>query len=399
MDPQEFRPKVLIVDDSRIVRVAAEKILRHEFTVIQAESGDAGWAEINADPEILTIFCDLSRPGGLGGYDLLERIRSDEREIIAGLPIIVVTGDSEGHARERALEYGASDFITKPFEPAQLLARARAHANHDRLRRQLSALKASHTQDTMTGLGNANYFLTHLRSMRGYSIRHNVALAVIRLDLLGLADKAREHGRDTIVQALRVTGRILARRIREEDVLVHLAPGRFAAICPATGPDHANNIAQRLLNTVLSDDSEAHRYGIGASAAVHIPTPAAGTDVQAIADAAHEAAERARAGGSGQLVSATPAERESPSDTARGETPTVAQPAAAAASQTSIDQAVTAMAKGDASPQGLYDELPALLEQCARLFELAPPEIAQPILERLRAQQSNPRQDDPDASA
>lgn len=372
---EALRPKVLIVDDSRMIRVAAEKILRDEFTVIQAESGDVGWAEINADPEILTVFCDLARPGGLDGYGLLERIRQDEREIIAGLPVIIVTGDEESEARQRALDMGATDFIAKPFEAAQLLARARTNANADRLRRQLATLKASHTQDTMTGLGNARYFNVRLKSARAFSLRHHQPLAIVRIDLLNINEQARQRGRQAIANAMRAAGQILSRRIREEDVLVHLAPGRFAAICPACQGGYATRIGQRLLDDVLADGSEPVNAGLGASAAVHVP-PLDGTmDLKTIHEAAQEAAKRARTGGRGNFVISLPDEED---EAASGHVAGAATPVPASR------PATDGTGSNAAQPQ-VAEHLPQLLEQCARLFELAPLEVAQPILERLQA--------------
>ena len=121
-------PRIIVVDDSKVVRNAAKKMLRCEFDVVTAEDGDEAWQLLGIDPSIRVVFTDLTMPN-LDGYELIRKIRNSTSTEIQRLPVIVVTGveDSDA-ARERVLELGATDFVSKPFATIDLLARARAHA-------------------------------------------------------------------------------------------------------------------------------------------------------------------------------------------------------------------------------------------------------------------------------
>lgn len=110
-NPVQLKPRVLVVDDSKLLRKAASKILNHEFDVKTAEDG---WEQIAIDDSIQVVFCDLMMPV-LDGYGLLERVRSSENSRISGLPIVILTGGDSDEAKEKALAMGVTDFITKPF--------------------------------------------------------------------------------------------------------------------------------------------------------------------------------------------------------------------------------------------------------------------------------------------
>jgi CheY-like chemotaxis protein len=118
----ENKPTLLVVDDSRLMRVAARKILQGEFNILEASDGEEAWDVLQASPHVSLVMSDLSMPN-LDGLGLLERIRTSDSADIQNLPVIIVTGaeDDDG-SKTTALAAGASDFITKPFESVQLLS-------------------------------------------------------------------------------------------------------------------------------------------------------------------------------------------------------------------------------------------------------------------------------------
>ena len=359
-------PRILIVDDSRIVRVSAQKMLCDQFDVAVAESGETAWARINSDPGILAVFTDLSMPG-LDGDEVLRRIRADERELISGLPVIIVTGHDDEAARERALAAGAKDFIIKPFDRAQLVARAHAHATHDRMRRKATALEKSQTQDTVTGLGNFRYFKSRLSAARAYALRHERPMALIRIDVAGIEEATAGMTRARAEQLLQQAGHVLAHQVREEDVLAHLAPGRFAAICPNCTAEGAQRLAQRLIEAVGDAADADGEYVLAATAGVHVPANDSRVDLQTVYDATRTAADEARARGQGGLV------------VAAGEHGTTS----ATETEPTLDEALAMLATAEGTER-LRAHMPALLERCARLFEAAPRDVAAPVVERLR---------------
>ena len=95
------KPTVLVVDDSRLMRVAARKILKDAFETLDAGDGEIAWELLQSDPRITLVMSDLSMPN-LDGLGLLERIRRSEQPHIRELPVIIVTGAEDDDDAESA---------------------------------------------------------------------------------------------------------------------------------------------------------------------------------------------------------------------------------------------------------------------------------------------------------
>jgi CheY-like chemotaxis protein len=114
------KPLLLIVDDSRLMRHALKKILSDGYTLIEAEDGEGAWDKLRKTPGVQAVFTDLSMPG-MDGFGLLKCIREADNAAIQSLPVIVITGNEDDTVvKEKALAAGASSFITKPFQSAQI---------------------------------------------------------------------------------------------------------------------------------------------------------------------------------------------------------------------------------------------------------------------------------------
>ena len=137
---------VLVVDDSRVVRVSVSRVLEQEYQVHQAEDGELGLAAAQRlQPDL--VISDINMPN-LDGYGLICRLRGTDR--LSDVPIIVITSAEEDIVRERAYACGANAFILKPFDASQLLRSVRAHLNDfDASADELSAKYGSHIEDVI----------------------------------------------------------------------------------------------------------------------------------------------------------------------------------------------------------------------------------------------------------
>ena len=111
---------VLVVDDELSIRNVLERVLRQEgYSVLTASDGDAVWKLLkDAAPDM--ILLDLMLPG-MDGMELCRRIREDP--LTKGLPVIVATGRGRLIDQVYGLDGGADDYLVKPFDPRELLAR------------------------------------------------------------------------------------------------------------------------------------------------------------------------------------------------------------------------------------------------------------------------------------
>jgi two-component system cell cycle response regulator len=92
------KQRVLLVDDSRIVRTTIAKLIRKSFDVKEESDGEAGWQAISTDPSIVVVFSDIQMPK-LDGFGLLERIRGSQDARIKGIPVIMISGRRDQEAR------------------------------------------------------------------------------------------------------------------------------------------------------------------------------------------------------------------------------------------------------------------------------------------------------------
>ena len=114
-----IRPAILLVDDDpTLLSVLSRRFVREGWDVRTAPSGPAALASLERGwPAVLVV--DLMMPG-MDGFELCRRVKR-----IADLPIIVLSAVDTSESKVRALENYAEDYVTKPFDPEELVARAR----------------------------------------------------------------------------------------------------------------------------------------------------------------------------------------------------------------------------------------------------------------------------------
>jgi DNA-binding response OmpR family regulator len=108
---------VLVVDDDRPIRALCRTALEDAgFLVREAADGDAALASVSSEPPDL-ILLDIMMPG-ISGWEVTSALLADRST--DQIPIVFITARSELRDRMRALELGAHDYLTKPFDPAVL---------------------------------------------------------------------------------------------------------------------------------------------------------------------------------------------------------------------------------------------------------------------------------------
>lgn len=269
--------RVLLIDDSKVMRKSALKMLGGDFDVVVAEDGEQGWQMIQEDSRIHVVFTDLNMPK-LNGYQLLERVRTAQDEGIRNLPVIVVTGaENDDEAKEKALTHGATDFITKPFNSTDLKARAHAHANYQRTTK---ALQETATVDPLTGLANLRSFQEQLEKDLSFVARHGHDIAIMLVEVDSFRElflKIGRKGADSLIQQI---AKVLVRSVRKEDCVARLGLASFAVSLPTAGAEGASRLAERICQSVAAFKAtlRGENLAITVSLGLHVPEqPAAAT--------------------------------------------------------------------------------------------------------------------------
>ena len=93
--------RILVVDDSRLVRMALVRSLKDHFEIREEGDGEAAWQQLILDNSIRAVISDLQMPK-LDGLGLLQRVRSSKQRRLLDMPFIVVSGEETEEERERA---------------------------------------------------------------------------------------------------------------------------------------------------------------------------------------------------------------------------------------------------------------------------------------------------------
>ena len=267
--------RVLVTDDSRVIRKAISRILSNEFELIEAEDGESAWHHLLRDDSIQVLVSDIEMPK-LDGYSLICRVRAADPERIRNVPIIVITGADDELTRERAFACGATDFIIKPIDGVQLLARTRAHAKLDQTTRKLeetsTALEEQTAVDPLTQLNSRRYFLQRGVQDLAYAKRHNSELSVIRVDIDNFRSIYKKHGDQVSDQILIWLAKILVATSRTEDTVARVGGGEFAILAPATGRMDAAVLCERLRTAVAAEPFKGGNVSVALTVSLGLAT-------------------------------------------------------------------------------------------------------------------------------
>lgn len=358
------KPRILLADDSKVVRLSATRILGEDFDLALAEDGEQAWDIIGKDADLLAVFTDIGMPE-LDGYGLLKRIRGARDERISSLPVIVVTGNEGDDARHQALDAGATDFVSKPFNKLDLVARARSHVeNYRRLRSLKQAtreLEQYATIDPLTRLGNRQHFIEKFKQARAFAQRHRQSLALLRLEVLDARGIAAKHGKPMVETLVKEFGSIIRTAVRTEDSAARIGAVQFAIVLPTCDLKGAEVIAARLLRTVEVAGQRHAKKGVRLAVAIGITVPSEHPDLgtkELIAQAEAAVKEAAAAGGSKAVVWSGKVARPQPA-------PLTPAPGAAPG----VDDALRMIAAGDSD--GVLPHLTSLLQRLMPLLKLA----------------------------
>ena len=181
------KPVMLIVDDVEINRVVLTQFFQEEYQIIEAENGQEAMALIERQP-VSIVLVDLVMPI-MDGFQMISMMKRNDQ--FAGIPVVVMTANNDGDSEARAMEMGAADFITKPYNPTIVRCRIRNVMAREEIEwrrvaqvaqnRQLMEMHQYVEKDSLTGIYNREAF--YRKAAELMQEHHQTRYSIVYLDI------------------------------------------------------------------------------------------------------------------------------------------------------------------------------------------------------------------------
>ncbi len=294
--PENVRRKILAVDDDpESLRIVQKALEWDGYQIETAVSGEEAIAKIMKwGPNL--VLLDVSMPG-LNGIQTLQFLRSSPEYVST----IFLSGQSNPEDVIRGLDAGADDYICKPFNPIELLARIRTHLRikdiRDELARANARLKELVDIDDLTGLFNMRSLYSKLDYELERAARYQRSVAVIMMDMdhFKTVNDENDHLFGSFV--LTQVGKIVRDNMRKVDFAARYGGDEFLIVLTEINKQGAMVFAERLQQVISKSDfkNDRHEKRLTASLGLAITTPGErSADARSLVRAADKALYRAK---------------------------------------------------------------------------------------------------------
>jgi two-component system cell cycle response regulator len=244
-------PLVLVAEDDRIMRQTVTKtLIDHGLRVEAVEDGQQALDRVRKGGISLVIL-DIIMPK-LSGIECCRIIKSVTEERI--LPVLLLTSKNDMESRIEGLRIGADDYVGKPFDDRELLARVdnllRVKKAHDEMLESKKRLEQLAIQDELTGVYNYRYMHTRLSEEFKRAQRYRYPLACAMIDIDHFKQFNDEFGHDVGDAVLREVAVRIGQAVREVDVVARYGGEEFLLVLPNTHFAGALTVADRVWRSV-----------------------------------------------------------------------------------------------------------------------------------------------------
>ncbi len=258
----ETAEKLLLVDDSKTARVAIMETLKHTFARF-IEASD-GWAAVKsfAVEKPTFIITDLEMPN-LNGFEFIDTIRGMDGG--KNIPIIMISGTKDILKNKLAgFDAGASDFLVKPFNAQELIARVntllKIHRLMDELKEKNALLARLAVTDELTGLYNRRHFYDAAKARLSIGRRHGLKCACILMDIDWFKKINDAYGHAAGDDILKKISALLNSNIRGGELLARFGGEEFVIFIFNTDSENALLAAERFCGAVRAHNFSSPLY-------------------------------------------------------------------------------------------------------------------------------------------
>ncbi|WP_160004611.1 PleD family two-component system response regulator [Rhizobium sp. 18055] len=242
--------QIMLVDgransQERIVK--ALKPIGNVFAISDAQAAIFEASENQFDLVIVNSNIDDYDP-----LRLCSQLRSLERTRF--LPILIITEQGDDEMVVRALDLGVNDYIVRPVDPNELVARSltqmRRKSYNDRLRANVQQTIELAVTDPLTGLSNRRYLDNHISTLFNRSMARGRPLSVLIADIDRFKQINDTHGHDAGDDIIREFANRVRSTVRGADLACRYGGEEFVVVMPDTSPEIAASVAERLRSVI-----------------------------------------------------------------------------------------------------------------------------------------------------
>lgn len=258
--------RILVIDDTPAnIRLLIE-LLKADYEIIFATSGERGLELAGADPAPDLILLDLMMPG-MDGYEVCRRLKDSDRT--RNIPVMFVTGADSEAAEAQGINLGAVDYLTRPISSPILRARVRTHVN---ARRQNLIYEQLASVDGLTGLANRRRFDQALTQEWERARRAREPLALLFADVDHFKRYNDTYGHGAGDEVLRQVARLvlLASR-RPADLAARYGGEELVLLMPDTDLEGVVAVAEDLRENVAQLRTGSGRLTISVGCSSRVP--------------------------------------------------------------------------------------------------------------------------------
>ncbi len=248
------QPKILLVDDIAINLELQKAYLQGSgYDVVLAMDGEEALQKVYEEKPDLVLL-DIMMPKK-NGYEVCRLLKNDPETRFT--PVIMVTALKDIEDKIKGIEAGADDFISKPFNKTELMARVRSLLRikflHDELENKMEQLDEARKElqqlaitDGLTGLFNYRYFRSQLDHELERARRHHLELSLIMLDIDFFKNYNDSNGHPAGDIVLKEIADAVQENIRKIDIPCRYGGEEFILILPDTGKTAAVVVAEKI---------------------------------------------------------------------------------------------------------------------------------------------------------
>ncbi|MFC1566267.1 response regulator [bacterium] len=231
------KSRILIADDEPDILLVLEQLLRDDgYNVYEASDGLNAFEMIKQIVPDIAIL-DIDMPG-LDGIELKAKLNQDE--MTQGIPVLFLTAKDAVKDKVAALELGADDYMTKPFEEEELLARVKAILKKKKMYECISMT------DGLTGLHNKDYFKKQIKLFNDIAKRYEKVYSLLIVDMDNLKVINDTFGHFAGDLAIQKIAQILNSELRQSDIIARFGGDEFVIILSECDKENATIVEKKL---------------------------------------------------------------------------------------------------------------------------------------------------------